>query len=282
MPKLNLYKDCGSLKNFVEKYIDDNLYDFLRKNWDSNVEVPKHSSAVDVANAAYNSVVGLTWEFTGKLQIAIADYLEDYEVVEWPKSNYKFRLKQTVGAGDRGEEFGREVNKNLQWKLDGMGYGIYLLNESVKLPPVPMMDIEREHDALEFKYNNMTKGDKASNTFWFWFFYLMAAATLAAVLYFVYIHQYPKPLYQWIILICGLISWPFVALTIKMRAKYGGPSAEYKAEKKELEQALKKIKNSEEYRMARRRRFEMHERIARWQEQMRKAESEKEHSGGLG
>ncbi len=267
MAELNLYEDCGSLKNFVEKYIDEEFGPFLRSE-PTTMRTYKDDTAEQVAAAAMIDTWHSLDRFTGYLQIAIADYLEDHDVVEWPRYGYKVGISNRVSTGDRGAEFNQKVNELIQKKLkDGVQI---TLPSKVRLPQVPFMDIEREYNDLEFKYRQFTKGDTVGGTISLWIFSLMAAATLGAVLYYVWIHQYPRALVQWIILICALVSWPTVGFLIYLSLKSPGSTAKYKAKKKEMERELKAIRNSEEYKIAARRRSEMPQRIERWQQEMKK------------
>ena len=134
-----------------------------------------------------------------------------------------------------------------------------------------MMDIEVRYFDLEQQYDKLTVGDKPSNRISVLIFDLMAAATLGAVLYYLYLRQYPRPLMQWVILICGAVSWPMAYLSIKGRVKGYGPTAEYKAKKKSMEQEMKSIRSSEEYKAAKKRRNEMQSRVDSWKKQMRAA-----------
>ena len=268
MAELNLYEDCGSLKNFVEKYIDEEFGPFLRSE-PTTMRTYKDDTAEQVAAAAMIDTWHSLDRFTGYLQIAIADYLEDHDVVEWPRYGYKVGISKRVAVGDRGAEFGQKVNEIIQKRLkDGVQI---TLPEKVKLPQVPFMDIEREYNDLEFKYREFTKGDTVAGAISIWIIRLVALATLGAVLYYVWIRQYPSALVQWIILICGLVSWPTIGFLIYMRVKGIARTSEYRAEKKEMKRELKAIRNSEEYKIAERRRKEMPQRIEKWKQEMKKA-----------
>ena len=110
MPKLNLYEDCGSLNNFVEQYLNERLDPFLR-NEPSTILAKSNVSARELANQSYLNTANAIETFTGELQIAIADYLEDHEAVEWPKEYYRVHMTKTLSSGGRGAEFDRELKK---------------------------------------------------------------------------------------------------------------------------------------------------------------------------
>lgn len=246
MKKLHLYEDCGSVKNFAEKYLDDNFRDFIYErrryfvNERDSAEVKKHKEATH----AHHVFEELSW----KLRIAIADYLEDHEPVEWPEESYTF-----VSSGS--------MDKSYRY--------VTLLDELHDAPHVPMLEIEKQYDKLKFEYGKLTKGDTPAGRVSNWFAALIAFVTLAAVMYHVVTHTLPGVLAQWVIIIAALFSWPLTFLQIHGNIKYRANIAKYKAKKKAMEQELNKIKNSEEYKAAILRRSEMPERIARWQDQMR-------------